>query len=42
MKQPAVDVLEEAYAIRVNKLGVEHPYAIITLDALEKARAATE
>ncbi len=42
LNQPAVDVFEEAYAIREKKLGPEHPYTVMTLDGLEKARAAAE
>mgnify|MGYP001815253352 CR=1 FL=1 len=42
MRQPAVDVLAEALAIREEILGDEHPFTIMTHDALQKARAVEQ
>ncbi len=38
--KPSVAILEEAYAIRLEAHGLDHPHTALTLDALERARAA--
>lgn len=40
LKDPAVEVLEEALAIREASQGPEHPHTVLTREALEKSRRA--